>query len=244
MFFRSLALFTAIALVYYSASVFTERTSFLADNLVELTPNEYLPALFAGSQLAVGEGCESETVLKKYNTDWEVYLGFDSSLTWKDGATLWVNIRRLLKNGGIDSFQKICTSRDLFVRSFGQLEYYQCINMFSLMKYTTNFTVAATYVRMWQNLDFLCNVGYEQLISPGVWQCVSALNENGACNNAYQNSVNYTNVCPAVQNYMQCVKLFFDKGCNRPNGYYACEDIRLGYGAHCNLRCFVEENVF
>ena len=53
-------------------------------------------------------------------------------------------------------------SRDLFYTTFGQDLYSRCINIFSLMQYTTDWSIAATYVRMWSHLDFMCNIGYER----------------------------------------------------------------------------------
>ncbi|KAE9551850.1 hypothetical protein FO519_004951 [Halicephalobus sp. NKZ332] len=213
-------------------------TNAIFDNLVEITPPEDLKYLMT-SNAAMGV-CPDEVLIKKANYDWETYLGFNGDLTWKNSSTLWVNVRQMLKTGNLTAFQKVCRSRDLFYGIFGQALYYQCINIFSLMQYTTDWAVAATYVRMWSHLDFMCNVGYEQLISPGVWNCMVANGTSTACDDAYQQNVNYTNPCPTVQRYMDCKKGYLDGVCGKPNGYYACEDTRLGYGSFCeNLRCTV-----
>uniref|UniRef100_A0A7E4UVI1 Secreted protein n=1 Tax=Panagrellus redivivus TaxID=6233 RepID=A0A7E4UVI1_PANRE len=206
------------------------------DELVEHTPVEVLPQLVSG-KAALGL-CPSEAFLNYYNQVWETSLGFDGSLTWRNASSLWVQVRRMFKTGDLPTFQKLCSSRDKFYFNMGQIMYYQCINIFSLLQYSDDIQNAAIYVRMWQHLDFMCNVGFEQLLTPGTYGCIVTASGNDGCVNAYQASVNYTNPCPAVEQYMNCEKQLFNIACGTPTGYYACEDTRLGYGSYCtNLRC-------
>uniref|UniRef100_A0AC34RGQ9 Uncharacterized protein n=1 Tax=Panagrolaimus sp. JU765 TaxID=591449 RepID=A0AC34RGQ9_9BILA len=211
------------------------------DNLVELTPASKLKYLMIG-QAAMGT-CPNEELIKKANHDWEAYLNISTDLSWKNASTLWVTVRRMYRKS-LGDFMNVCRSRDLFYQTFGQSLYYQCINIFSLMQYTTDWTTAALYARMWQHLDFMCDIGYEQLITPGVWNCVNNAPGDDLCTSAYQQQANWTNpatICPAVQNFMNCEKALFDGYCGQPIGYYACEDVRLGYGGFCeNLRCLVQ----
>uniref|UniRef100_A0A7E4UW59 Secreted protein n=1 Tax=Panagrellus redivivus TaxID=6233 RepID=A0A7E4UW59_PANRE len=227
-----------LVLVVLASTTLASEPNGIFDDLVEHTPVEVLPQLVT-SNSAFGL-CPSEAYINYYNQVWETSLGFDSSLTWRNASSLWVRVRQMIKSGDLATFQKLCASRDKFYFNMGQILYYQCINIFSFLQYTQDIKTAATYVRMWQHLDFYCNVGFEQLLSPGTYACVVTASANEGCVNAYQASVNYTNPCPAVEQYMNCEKGLFDTACGAPNGYYACEDTRLGYGAYCsNLRCNV-----
>uniref|UniRef100_A0A7E4VMC9 Secreted protein n=1 Tax=Panagrellus redivivus TaxID=6233 RepID=A0A7E4VMC9_PANRE len=209
------------------------------DNLVDVAPEEVLPKLVT-SNSAFGL-CPSETYIDYYNEKWETSLGLDSSLTWRNASILWEKVRTMINEGNIGNFQKLCHSRDRFYYNMGQILYYQCVNLFSLLQWTDDIREAAAYVRMWQHLDFMCNVGFEQLLIPGDLKCVETASTNLTCVHEFEHNTNWSNVCPLVDTFMNCQKNLIDTACGVPNGYYACEGIRLGYGSYCtNLRCNVQ----
>jgi hypothetical protein len=208
-------------------------------NLINITPPQYLPQIM-GSKLALGDVCPNEQVILKANSDWLNYLGIIAPYSWKNATQIWPRIKNMLQTDDVNVLQKVCRSRDLFYRTLGQENYYHCINIYGLMQYTTDWSTAAYYVRMWSHLDFMCNIGYQQFMDKSSWACMTLLDQNQGCNTAYLNNVNWNDVCPALQNYTMCSKQAADRACGPPNGYFACEDIRLGHGANCpNIRCTI-----
>uniref|UniRef100_A0AC34FGR6 Uncharacterized protein n=1 Tax=Panagrolaimus sp. ES5 TaxID=591445 RepID=A0AC34FGR6_9BILA len=183
---------------------------FWIDNLIELTPPEHLPKLM-GSKLALGETCPNEQVILKANADWLAYLNITGYTTWKNATQIWPRIKNMFVTDDVNVLQTVCRSRDLFYLTLGQENYYHCISIYGLMQYTQDWKTAAYYVRMWSHLDFMCNIGYQQFMNKSAWTCLVYLNQNQGCNDAY------------VAN----------------NGYFACEDVRLGYGGNCDIRCTV-----
>jgi hypothetical protein len=229
-----------IAVLTIAALAAIPASTFIIDSLIEITPQQYLPKLM-GSRLALGRTCPDEMTIIKANADWLAYLGIVADWTWKNASQIWPYIRNELRTDDVNVLQKICRSRDLFYITLGQANYYNCINIYALMHYTSDWSAAAYYVRIWSHLDFMCNIGYQQFINRSAWSCLSQITQNTGCNAAYLANVDWNNWCPAVANYTSCTKEAADGFCGKPTGYFACEDVRLGYdyGAECNIRCMV-----
>uniref|UniRef100_A0A914CEQ1 Uncharacterized protein n=1 Tax=Acrobeloides nanus TaxID=290746 RepID=A0A914CEQ1_9BILA len=153
----------------------------------------------------------------------------------------------MFKNGSIPSFQYVCSGRDKFeshLRTRGI--YDSCLSRYFLMnKQGADWTTVMTYIRLYQHLDFICNQGFEQIAQKSTWFCLQANLNTGCdqtCDNNWNNwNGNYATLCPTVQSYSSCKKTCWDQNCAGTSlGYYACEDVRIGFAQDCRgLRCYV-----
>lgn len=171
------------------------------------------------------------------------FTGLNTSLTWRTGTEFSNQVSQLLATNPRELLL-VCRARTLFYQCLGSM-YSQCINRYYLLdKPNADIRNVFDYIHTLISLDFICNAGFEEVINQ--WSCIkgaTTLNTYQACVNQFITDVtaNPNEMCNLLDTFMNCVKVVLDDTCDsKAAGWFACEDIRVGYASDCRtLRCYV-----
>jgi len=219
------------------------------DRSIDLIPKELLPVIFPMTGEAFGNPCDQISLnAAQYNFN-NMIPGLDTTLTWRNSTMLNNAVRQIFSNGSISAFQVVCRARDGFESSLRSRGYYDsCLNRYFLMNQPgADWYTVMSYIMLYQHLDFLCNQAFEQFAQILTWACMQFfLTDPGnmACDTAFNQSLSTNNIqqfCSVdVVNYMACKQAFWNSKCYAPVGFYACEEVRIGFAQDCRgLRCLV-----
>ncbi|KAK0417813.1 hypothetical protein QR680_013227 [Steinernema hermaphroditum] len=214
-----------------------------------LMTEETLQALYPLDSAAVAAGrCQNDLQLTLCQAQFDEDLGFNANLQWRNSTTLTRLIKKLLIQVDFQKVIDVCSARQKFYSCMGAF-YPSCVNRYSLLsKDGASWSNVMPYVKLWEHLDFLCNAGFD-VIQPQ-WLCnarVESANATAieACQATFQkhlNSANWKHICDRnlVPEYAQCVQKIASAGCSPSLGWFACEDVRVGYARDCpEIRCSV-----
>uniref|UniRef100_A0A914C2B6 Uncharacterized protein n=1 Tax=Acrobeloides nanus TaxID=290746 RepID=A0A914C2B6_9BILA len=211
-----------------------------------MIPKELLPLFFPIGE-APSVPC-NQIALNAAQADFNTRLNISSDVTWRNATYLATQVNQLFANGTTSSFQLVCYARDIFESTLRPRGYYDsCLNRYFLMNQAgADWYTVMTYIMFYQQLDVLCNQAFEKFTEKDTWTCIKFFESaqgNQDCANAFVNATmtgGYQNLCSDVNGFMACEKAFWDKSCKSPVGFFACEDIRVGYAQDCRgLRCYV-----
>ncbi|KAE9547301.1 hypothetical protein FO519_009485 [Halicephalobus sp. NKZ332] len=174
------------------------------------------------------------------------YVGLDPSYTWKNASTMYFALDMLIANS-TNNYLKVCQGRKMFYNSMGST-YTDCTNPLFLAGHLPaggNLSEPYAYGAMWQQLDFICNGG----LPIGLYSYAALMNVYGtpqgmSCSSTFLTNINNnpTDMCNIVGTYMVCLQEAYVNSVsnNKPNGWWICERIRVGYAPYClGLRCNV-----
>lgn len=127
-------------------------------------------------------------------------------INWMFKAHLHHNINPQLPFPLVQALQPLIYAafssyRDYFQQCLGNM-YDSCVNRYYLMnKPQSDWVTVMTYIQVWQHLDFLCNVGFEQVATPESWGCIQGRIGNTAdkaCQSQFNTTLggNFNNLCP------------------------------------------------
>uniref|UniRef100_A0A1I7YS78 DUF19 domain-containing protein n=1 Tax=Steinernema glaseri TaxID=37863 RepID=A0A1I7YS78_9BILA len=214
-----------------------------------LMTEETLQALYPLNEAAVAQGkCANSVQFSACQANFYEDLGFTVPLSFRNSSRITKAVQDLLKKTDFQNVINVCSWRQKFYSCMGAI-YPTCVNRYSLLgEHDATWSNVMPFIQLWEHLDFLCNAGFD-IIQP-LWVCnarVEAANQTqiDQCRQTFQNTVNSANwshICDKnlVPQYAQCVQKIASAGCGPALGWFACEDVRVGYARDCPaIRCDV-----
>ncbi|XGW26573.1 hypothetical protein V3C99_007297 [Haemonchus contortus] len=171
-------------------------------------------------------------------------LGLDTSLYWRNGTLINQQVNRLLQMNTTE-LVKVCNARTQFYQCLGT-SYYACMNLFNILDTSDpDFTNAFDYTRTFMGLEFMCNAGFEEVVSQ--WPCLYGIQTTRAyqdCMNKFTYNVAPSNFCSMVDETGKCLNDAYLNACaDNGAGWYGCENFRFTFDQTCwGLRCNVAQN--
>lgn len=150
----------------------------------------------------------------------------------------------LLKQDVEQGLLKICLARSLFYQCLGS-SYEPCMNRLHYLRAGQNLTAAITFVRLFRELEFMCNGGLLQSVRE--WECIKKnqvefSKETDKCYKTYEQEMveHPEDLCTNAQHMMLCNRNPYQINCGKSVGWWGCESIRvsLDIDNHCpHLTC-------
>jgi len=242
-------IFLAIFLGLFGHKIIIPLNATVFDRSVDNIPDELFPLIFPITGQNFGNPCDQISLnAAQYNFN-SMIPGLNPDLTWRNSSDLNTAVRQIFSNGSTSAFQVVCRARDGFESTLRTRGYYgSCLSRFFLMNQPgADWSTVMRYIMLYQHLDFICNQGFEQFAQQLTWGCMQFFlpdPANVACDTAFNQATmtgNFQTFCSVdVPVYMACKKTFWDSKCNPPIGFFACEEVRVGYAQECRgLRCLV-----
>uniref|UniRef100_A0AC35UAQ5 DUF19 domain-containing protein n=2 Tax=Rhabditophanes sp. KR3021 TaxID=114890 RepID=A0AC35UAQ5_9BILA len=227
--------FILLSLVGVAAS-----TQSLASKVIEGIDENLLKLYFPPGKAA---GNCADLQFNHCQSVFDTSLGFDPTLTWRNGQQLEQLIHNLL-DGSVHTFLKVCAARTQISQCLGTA-FNSCINRFSLMnRPNADYKNVLYYTETFYHLDFVCNSGFEILSDPSNFATIVTKGNGAAgqaCITAFQTSLqnNPNSYCASADTFTKCYKAIFTP-INNQVAWAVCEDIRVGFAYDCpNIRCTV-----
>lgn len=173
-------------------------------------------------------------------------LKISESLFFDSGSDFFNAVNKLLENAkDIQAFLKVCRARKSFYFCMHSM-YSSCINPYYLLtKADVSLKNVMDYIRVWNNLDFMCNGGFEELVNR-YQNIISATGSSQyrQCLADFRNSLLEAprDRCKIVDVLSKCAQAAF-KNAHKSEAaaWWICEDLRVSYGSDCpDLRCHVK----